>query len=231
MPRFILALFLFAASSSAALASDDLPYGSSLSFAAVRNGQTIGHHRLTFQKSGAQLTVTTAIDLAVKFMGITAYRYTHRAREVWLNDAFQSLATQTDDDGKKYAVQIRREGGVLAVERNVRTDSSLETPDRPFPRDGAVRSTLPPELLPSTHWNVRQIRQPALVNSQTGTQARIQVSLLGRETVRTANASIDATRYRYTGDLVMDQWFDDLGRWVKTSFTASDGSTVEYVLQ
>jgi hypothetical protein len=28
----------------------------------------------------------------------------------------------------------------------------------------------------------------------------------------------------------MDQWFDDAGRWVKNSFTASDGSTIEYVL-
>ena len=55
--------------------------------------------------------------------------------------------------------------------------------------------------------------------------------MLGRETIRTASSSIDATRYRYTGDLVMDQWFDDAGRWVKTSFTASDGSTVEYVLK
>ena len=69
------------------------------------------------------------------------------------------------------------------------------------------------------------------MNTQTGAEARVQVSVLGRETIRTANASIDATRYRYTGDLVMDQWFDDAGRWVKTSFTASDGSTIEYVLQ
>ena len=42
----------------------------------------------------------------------------------------------------------------------------------------------------------------------------------GRETIRTANASINSTHYRYSGDLVMDQWFDDAGRWAKTSFTA-----------
>jgi len=69
------------------------------------------------------------------------------------------------------------------------------------------------------------------VNTQTGTQARVRVSDLGRETIRTANTSIDATRYRVTGDVAMDQWFDDASRWVKTSFTASDGSTIEYVLQ
>lgn len=218
MHRLIFALFLLATSSTAVWAADDFPYRSSLSFAAVRNGQTIGHHSLTFQKNGAQLTVSTAIDLAVKFMGVTAYRYTHRAQEVWSGETFQGLTAQTDDDGKKYAIEIRRDGAALAIERNGRPD-------------GAVRTTLPPQLLPSTHWNVRQVRQSALVNTQTGMEVRVQVSVQGREKIRTATASIDATRYRYTGDLVMDQWFDDAGRWVKTSFTASDGSTIEYVLQ
>ncbi len=215
MHRLILAMLLLATGSTAASAAEDFPYGSSLSFTAVRNGQTIGHHSLTFQKNGAQLTVSTAIDLAVKFMGVTAYRYTHRAQEVWTGDTFQGLTAQTDDDGKKHAIQIRRDGAALIIERNAE----------------AVRTTLPPQLLPSTHWNIRQVRQSALVNTQTGTEARVQVSVLGRETIRTASSSIDATRYRYTGDLVMDQWFDDAGRWVKTSFTASDGSTVEYVLK
>lgn len=215
MHRLILAMLLLATGTTAASAAEDFPYGSSLSFTAVRNGQTIGHHSLTFQKNGAHLTVSTAIDLAVKFLGVTAYRYSHRAQEVWSGDTFQGLTAQTDDDGKKHAIQIRRDGAALTVERNAE----------------AVRTTLPPQLLPSTHWNVRQVRQSALVNTQTGTEARVQVSVLGRETIRTASSSIDATRYRYTGDLVMDQWFDDAGRWVKTSFTASDGSTVEYVLK
>ena len=232
MPRLIFALFLLATSSTTVLASDDFPYGSSLSFAAVRNGQTIGHHSLKFQKNGEQLRVSTAIDLAVKFMGVTVYRYMHRAQEVWSGETFQGLTAQTDDDGKKYEIQIRRDGEALTVERNARPDVlSSATLDRGLQRGSAVRTTLPPQLLPSTHWNVRQIRQSALVNTQTGTEARIQVSVIGRETIRTANASIGATHYRYTGDVVMDQWFDDAGRWVKTSFTGSDGSTIEYVLQ
>jgi hypothetical protein len=232
MHRLILAMLLLAMGPAAASAADDFPYGSSLSFAAVRNGQTIGHHSLTFQKNGRQLKVSSAIDLAVKFMGVTAYRYMHRAEEVWSDDTFQGLTAQTDDNGKKYAIRVRRDGPALVVERNARPDVlSPATPDRGSQRDDAVRTTLPPQLLPSTHWNVQQVRQAALLNTQTGTGARVQVSVLGRETIGTAKAPIDATRYRYTGDIVMDQWFDDAGRWVKTSFTASDGSTIEYVLQ
>ena len=147
MPRLIFALFLLATSSTAASAADDFPYGPSLSFAAVRNGQTIGHHSLTFQKNGTQLKVSTAIDLAVKFMGVTAYRYMHRAEEVWSGDTFQGLTAQTDDNGKKYAIRIRRDGAALTVERNARPDAlSPATFDRGLQWDDAVRATLPHAL-------------------------------------------------------------------------------------
>lgn len=217
MHRAILAMLLLAGVPAGASAANDLAYGATLSFAAVRNGQTIGHHGLTFQRDGAQLTVSTSIELAVKFLGFTAYRYSHRAEEVWTGDIFQSLATETDDNGKKFSVRIRRGATHLDVERKVRAE--------------ALRASLPLWLLPSSHWNVRQVRQSALVNTQDGTEARIRVSILGRETIATATARIEATRYRYAGDIEMDQWFDDSGRWVKMSFVASDGSTVEYMLQ
>lgn len=52
-----------------------------------------------------------------------------------------------------------------------------------------------------------------------------------REKVKTATSWIDANRYRYSGDVTKDQWFDDRSRWVKTTFKASDRSTIEYILQ
>lgn len=217
MHRFILALIMLAAMPAGASAAKDLAYGPALSFAAIRNGQTIGHHSLTFRRDGAQLTVSTSIELAVKFMGFTAYRYSHRAQEIWAGDDFRSLAAETDDNGSKFSIRVRRGASHLDVERNVRAE--------------ILRASLPLQLLPSSHWNARQVRQPALVNTQDGTEARIQVSVLGRETVATAKARVEAIRYRYAGDIKMDQWFDDQGRWVKMSFAASDGSTVEYMLQ
>ena len=232
MRRLFVALFLLVSGSAAASAADDFPYGSSVSFAAVRNGQKIGHHSLTFQRNGSLLTVSTSIDLSVKFLGLTAYRYTHSAQEIWSAGTFQGLASRTDDNGKKFAIQIRRDGAALKVERSVRPDvSTAATFEQTFHHHEMARSTLPPELLPSTHWNIRQVHQSALVNTQDGTEARVQVAAVGRETIVAANVSIEATRYRYTGDVVMDQWFDGKGRWVKMSFIASDGSTIEYVLQ
>lgn len=214
MHRLAFVLLPVMAAFSPAAAADRLPYGRTLSFAVMREGQQIGSHNLVFERDGAQLRISTSIDLAVKFVGITAYRYSHRAQEVWTGDALVSLTTRTEDDGKAYAVQANRTEEGIAVQA-----------------DGAKRTVLPATIMPSSHWNIRQVSQTILLNSQKGIEARVRTTTLGREAIKTSSNTLQATHYRYDGDLKMDQWFDDRGRWVKTSFKGSDGSTIDYVLQ
>ena len=189
-----------------------IAYGPSLSFTAFRNGEAIGRHELTFARDGARLTVTTRIKLAVKLIGFTAYRYDHSAHEIWENERLLSLSARTDDNGKSYDVRAERTPAGLSVRANDRAE------------------TLSGELLPSSHWNFTQVSQSVLLNTQTGREARVRIRLIGREQVRTSSGIVQASRYNYKGDVEMDHWFDDLGRWVKTAFTASDGSRVDYVL-
>ena len=200
-------------------ATETLAYGNQLTFAAYRNGQPIGIHRLSFDKQGDRLVVTTSIELAVKVVGITAYRYTHRGREIWLGKELVSFDSSTDDDGKPYAVRASRDHGQLRVERTIPGAA------------GPARDSLPADLLPSTHWNFHQASQGFLLNAQKGTRERITVTAAGRENVRTLSGVIAATRYHYEGDVRMDQWFDDRGRWVRSRFVVFDGSTIDYVLQ
>lgn len=212
--RLLVLLLLLTALGPAAVTAQDVPYGSSISFAALRNGEPIGKHVVTFDRDGAQLRVSTTIDLTVKFLGITAYAYKHRAQEVWYGDHLFSLASQTDDNGKKYAVNAERRDEGLVVSVNA-----------------TGRRIVPSRILPSSHWNFRQINQSALLNTQNGTEVPVQIALVGRENVNTSAGLIEASRYRYSGGVVMDQWFDDRGRWVKMAFAGSDGSLIEYVLQ
>jgi hypothetical protein len=200
-------------------AAETLAYGNQLIFSAYRNGQPIGTHRLDFDRQGERLVVATSIELAVKVVGITAYRYTHRGREIWLGKALVSFDSSTDDDGKPYTVRASRDQGQLRVER---TSPAAGDP---------VRDLLPADLLPSTHWNIHQASQGFLLNAQKGTRERITVTAAGRETVRTRSGVIAATRHRYEGGLRMDQWFDDRGRWIRSRFVVFDGSTIDYVLQ
>jgi hypothetical protein len=219
MLRFALLMIALLGAGPAAAAGPDLPYGRPLEFAGFRNGQRIGIHRLTFEKEGERLIVTTQIDLVVKVLGITAYRYRHRSRETWLGDALQSFASQTDDNGKAWSVRASRDASGLRVERTA--------PDAA----GPVQATMPAATMPSTHWNARQAAQGFLLNAQKGTQEDIAVTPLGRESVRTLSGFVLATHYRYDGGVRMDQWFDERGRWVKSRFTASDGSVIDYLLQ
>jgi len=213
MYRCIAAVLLVTAAAVTAADAQDPPYGPTLTFAVHRNGEPIGRHTLAFQQSGSDLMVSTTIDFAVKVLGITAYRYSHRGQEVWAGDAFQSAFTQTDDNGTKYTVRAQRTANGIDVQRP------------------SGREVMPAGTLPTSHWNVRQIGQTTLLNTQNGAQAHIQVTPLGRDKVKTASGWIDANHYRYSGDVTKDQWFDDRGRWVKTTFKASDGSTIEYILQ
>jgi hypothetical protein len=217
-----------ATGSAAASAAGGTAYGESLVFSAFRNGQPIGTHALTFRREGGQLVVSTSIDFAVKLLGITAYRYKHRSREIWSGDQLQSITSVTDDDGKHYKVSARQESNGLVVERE--TPGAVAS-DRGHEQVGAIRETMPSGLLPSTHWNMNQTKQSRLLNSQKGIQESIDVVRVGRETVKTVAGTLDATRYTYSGSFRMDQWFDDRGRWVKSVFVAYDGSAIEYVLQ
>ncbi len=226
-------LFLVVTGSTAAPAANDFPYGPSLAFTVYRNGEEVGRHTLSFQNEGAHRTVTVAVNLSVKALGVTAYRYSHASKEVWDGNALQRLDTRTDDNGRKFAVRARRDGKGLMVERETPpqvapaalADQGLQPPE-------IARERLPAGILPTTNWNVGQVGQSVLLNTQYGTQSHAKITPMGREPVKTASgATVQATRYRYSGDLRMDQWFDDRGRWVKASFPAFDGSVIEYILQ
>jgi hypothetical protein len=205
-------------SAGPAAAGSEQAYGPKIEFAAFRDGQRIGSHRLTFEKEGGRLVVMTSIDLALKVLGVTAYRYIHRSREIWLGDALHSFESRTDDNGKPYAVRASRDRRGLEVERTAPGTA------------GPVQLVMPAGLLPSTHWNERQAAQRYLLNAQKGTQEAIAVTPLGRESVRTTSGVVPAMHYRYDGDVRMEQWFDDQGRWIKSRFVVSDGSTIEYLL-
>jgi hypothetical protein len=226
-------IFLVVTGSTAAAAANDFPYGRTLAFAVYRNGEEVGRHTLSFQNEGASRTVTVAVNLSVKTLGVTAYRYSHDSREMWNDKALQWLDTRTDDNGRKFAVRAQRDGKGLMVEREAPPEvAPAAVADQGLQAREITRERLPASILPTTNWNVGQVGQSVLLNTQYGTQAHAKITPMGREPVQTASgATVQATRYRYTGDLRMDQWFDGRGRWVKAVFPAFDGSMIEYILQ
>jgi hypothetical protein len=208
----------------------DNPYAPVVTFAVFRNGENVGRHMLTFAQKGGSQVVTIDSDITVRAMNLVAYRFVHHGNEVWAGEQLQSLQATTEDNGRKFSVAAQHVGSHLKVERTTTGPVSAAAMDG-FQAPDLLRETLPASLLPTSQWNIRQVKQTALLNTQYGTVAKVKVVPGNRETIRTSTRSIEATRYTYSGDLRMDLWYDDRGRWVKGVFVAFDGSMIEYILQ
>jgi len=207
------------------------PPESNVTFLVYRNGENVGRHTLAFEEKGGSRIVTVNVDITVQKLGVIAFRYTHRGNEVSKEGQLVSLHTSTDDNGRLYTVECHRSARGLEVERTAPPSMSpAEVMDSGLPKPEASHEALAANTLPTTLWNVEAVRRSELLNTQYGTLSRFKVKSLRRETVSLKSGNRETTRYHFTGDLQMDQWFDDDGRWVKATFRAPDGSTVDYIL-
>jgi len=189
------------------------PAGEEVVFRADRNGDEIGWHRLAFTTEGERLLVEVEIRFDVTFAFLTLYSYRHRSRETWQGPRLVGLDTTTDDGGEQFAVQAAAKGDRLVVETAA----------------GDVLD-LPGDTLPTSYWHERTVGVSQWLDTQSGRLMRSTVERLGVEQVETAKAPLTATRYRLEGDLSCELWYADQ-RWCKLRFRASDGSTIDYVLE
>ena len=184
MGRFLGTVLLALCAGPSFASSAEPTCGAPVDFAAYRNGQHIGSHRVSFERQGDRLLVTTSIELALKFIGITVYRYKHRSQEEWWGGDLRSFSSSTDDDGKSYEVRVVRDRAQLKVERLAPGAAAY------------AGDVIPADVLPSTHWNLRQAAQTSLLNAQKGTLERIAVTPLGRTNVKISSGWRAATHYR-----------------------------------
>lgn len=186
--------------------------GAVIDFTVLRKGKPFGRHLLTFRRDEAgELTVTTDVDLQVKFGPITAFRYRLDSVEQWSDGQLIGLNGTSNSDGRKARVSASAENGKLLV------DSTKF--------DGV----LPLTTIPSSHWNRSQVYQDQMLSTETGEVLDIDVETLGEDTVWVAGEAVQATHYRLKSDLTVDLWYDSQSRWVKLAFEVR-GQDIEYVL-
>jgi hypothetical protein len=186
-------------------------YGDEMQFDVLRDGDPIGSYLVFFRKSGDALQVETRASIEVDVLFASAYRLRYQSLETWRDGALDSLTASTNDDGEFKHMEAVRDGASLEV-------SGME---------GAWDAA--PTILPTSHWNMAQIAADTLINTVSGSANHISVAEAGIETVPMGAESQPARRFVYSGDLDMEAWYDDQGRWVKLRFAAEDGSTIEYV--
>lgn len=202
-----LACALAASSAAAAPASDS-------TFSVFLDDKPIGEHRFSIGGTEDARSVVSEASFTVKLLGLTVYRYRHRAVEKWRGDCLSELTATTDDDGKASRVRTEAEADGLAVV----TD--------------AGRQALKGCVMSFAYWNLAIQRQPRLLNAQTGRSESVQVSRAGGGTVEVRGRQVAATRWRIDGPAQpIDVWYSAQGEWVGLDSTVDGGRKLIYRLK
>jgi hypothetical protein len=184
-----------------------------LRFRALRHGSPVGEHRVTFRPDGNRLTVETHVDIAVKVLFFTAFRYTHEAEEVWDSGRLVSVKSTTDDNGT-----------LLQVSGNAVADGfRIIGEDGPFLAGAHL-------LTSNSLWDSRIVRENRLIDVQHGGEIGLVTTQLGDEQVDTPEGPVRASRHQMITPYYAGSVFHDSdGRWVK-GLIELKGERVEYAL-
>jgi hypothetical protein len=188
-----------------------VPPTRSLAFRMVRYGSEIGRHTLTFEPTGAALTVHVAVEALVTVLSIPLVHYSHRVVETWQGDQLTGLSSQTDKNGRMQWMNAHRTPQGLVV-----TGSQTEQYIAPEPAGC------------TSYWVKRMIDGP-MISMEDGVLLRPVVTKHPGETVPLASgATIEADRYNLSGSFHIDLWYDRSNTWASLSTTVADGSSIRY---
>ncbi|MGE3332370.1 MAG: DUF6134 family protein [Rhodospirillaceae bacterium] len=185
-------------------------YGDQIAFDVERNGTPIGRHIVHFEQTEAGLKSRSDVEMAVDVLFFRAFSYRYQADAVWREGGLDRLTVDINDNGQRSYLTAQRAGEKLWVSRDGRVFEAAAG------------------LYPSEHWDAGVVKQQRVLNTLTGKINHVAIQPEGRDPVETERGTIAATRYRYTGDLDAEVWYDDAGRWVKLRFKGRDGSTIAY---
>lgn len=184
-----------------------------LRFRALHRGSQVGEHIVAFRPDGQRLAVRTHVDIRIKVLFITAFRFRHDAEEVWQSGRLVSVKSTTDDNGTLFQVSG------YAAEDGFR----ILGQDGPFLAAAYL-------LTSNTMWDSRLVRVSRLIDVQHGGEVGLVAKRLSEELVDTPQGRVRASRYQiitphYAGSL----FYDGDGRWVK-GLIEQQGEILEYAL-
>jgi hypothetical protein len=171
-------------------------------FQVFRGGDEIGAQTTRVRAEGGRAEVEIEVDLAVKILGITAYRYALRSRETWENGLLISLEGETDDDGDVTVAKVRRTDGGLVSE-------------------GSWEGEIPGDAATTTYWTKAFLDRGVWISTQTGKPLDVSVSRDGEERIEGLSGEVLCQRWQVSGDLPLTLYYDERGEWMGSAFDAS----------
>lgn len=183
-------------------------------FRVLLDGSEVGTHSFRVAERDGERRVASDARFAVKLLFINAYTYAHEARERWQGDCLAELDSRTDDNGKRIAVRGASDGERFEVE------------------GAGVRARLPGCVMSFAYWNPAMLRQPRLLNVQTGELTDVRIEPLGEESLRVRGAATNARRYAlHAPKFRIDLWYADGTSWVQLESRTESGRMLRYEIQ
>ena len=186
--------------------------GDKLEFDVLRDGGEFGTHIVKFTREGDSLTVKTDVVLKVALGPITFFDYAHDVTERYSSDKLVWVGSRTKKDGKWQTLAVQP------------TETGLSVKGSKF------KGVLAGIVIPSTHWNRDEMKQPTMFSTETGEMLPMKVKDRGMESVKVGTRTIQAQRFDVDSEIDASFWYDSEGRWVKTYFE-TQGSKIEYRLR
>jgi hypothetical protein len=166
------------------------------------DGKKIGqvHYSVKHNEQGELEELRTKASLSV--LGIKLYDFTQNLHEQWSGGELQSMWGNTNDDGKKYEITLKRN----AKEYNATLN------DDPL--------TLPHDAFPISLWHYA-VSQNSLLFDLADLRL-LKVKIAGHEdTVARSGETIQAERFDFTGDWKGSVWFDHDKQFVKAEYMSN----------
>lgn len=201
----------------AAAAQAASPSGEAIKFRVHLDGKPIGHHSFTIRHENGKSTVDIEANFDVRFLFVTAYRYRHRNTEVWKDGCLSRIESQTDVNGKPFAVTGRKKGGAFDVS-TLSYSGSLD--------EGCVKTF--------AYWDRSFLSHTHLLNAQTGEYVQVETEPLeNRPTGGGDIGEVELEGYRIysPGDSRLDikVWYHGRnGRWMALESNVDGGRVLSY---
>lgn len=177
------------------------------------DGSPIGFHRFELVESGDAHRLQSEASFDVRFLFFNAFRYRHTNTEIWYDGCLRSIRSTTDANGQDERVSGMRVDDRLLI-RAVDGETSL---------DGCVMTF--------AYWNPEFLRQPRLLNPQTGEYLPVRVESLGEQRISVKGQAVEANAYRLLAEeLELIVWYSEANEWLGLQSVAKGGRILRYEL-
>lgn len=172
----------------------------------------IGTFTDMIDRSPEAVRIDARLRIAVKILGVVAYREESDTTEVLRGSRLVSLQSVTDKDGRHLEVHGEAQGDQFMVNAT------------------AGSYAAPATIAPSDPWLLKRTGDELVVSTTTGKMVNVQISGGEYDTVSISGASVPARHYIVNADKRQEVWLDSRDIPIKFR-SVENGTPIDFVLQ